>query len=236
MTMLHDPPHHLVGGMLVDGVPDWPRDQQSLGTEGSLHYLVFPQTGSRVRLYACYGFEGHERFTGSGREQNLLEAFRALRCLPLGGAIAQGTPIGPFHSVSNEDHWIDSPVAPGLVLLGDAAGYNDPITGQGLSIALRDVRILRDLILEGVRESDGFRSYVDDRRERMHRLRVAAQFWAILHAEFGPEAAARRSRALRRALVEGQPSPIMALFAGPEALPAEAFASETIAALLASDP
>ncbi len=234
MRMLHDAPHHLVGGMLVDGVPDWPRDQQSLGTEEHLHYLVFPQTGSRVRLYACYGLDGHQRFTGPGREQNLLAAFH-LRCLPLGDAISQGTPIGPFHSVSNEDHWVDDPVTPGVVLLGDAAGYNDPITGQGLSIALRDVRILRDLILEGVREPDSFRPYVEDRRERMRRLRVTAQFWAALHTEFGPEAAARRSRALRRAFVEGQLSPIPAIFAGPETLPPEAFAPETIAVLLAPD-
>jgi 2-polyprenyl-6-methoxyphenol hydroxylase-like FAD-dependent oxidoreductase len=234
MTMLHDEPHHFIGGMLVDGVPEWPRDRQSLGTEGNLHYLVFPQTGSRVRLYACYGLSGHQRFTGPGREQNLLSAFR-LKCLPLGNAIARGTPIGPFHSISNEDHWVDDPVAAGVVLLGDAAGYNDPITGQGLSITLRDVRILRDLILDGICDLDGFRPYAEDRRERMRRLRVAAQFWATLHAEFGPDAAARRARALRRALVEGRPSPIMAVFAGPETLPPEAYTPETVAALLAPE-
>jgi 2-polyprenyl-6-methoxyphenol hydroxylase-like FAD-dependent oxidoreductase len=165
----------------------------------------------------------------------LLAAFH-LKCLPLGDAIARGTPIGPFHSVSNEDHWVDSPVAPGVVLLGDAAGYNDPITGQGLSITLRDARILRDLILAGVREPDGFRPYADERRERMYRLRVTAQFWSVLRAEFGPEAAARRSCALRRVFVEGQQSPLLALHAGPETLPAEAFAPETIAALLSPDP
>ncbi|HEY2618946.1 MAG TPA: FAD-dependent monooxygenase, partial [Acetobacteraceae bacterium] len=64
MTMMRDQPHHLIGGMLVDGVPDWPRDQQSLGTEGDFHYLVFPQGGSRLRLYACYGFGNHYRFAG----------------------------------------------------------------------------------------------------------------------------------------------------------------------------
>jgi 2-polyprenyl-6-methoxyphenol hydroxylase-like FAD-dependent oxidoreductase len=234
MTMLNDEPHHFIGGMLVDDVPDWPRDQQSIGTEGNLHYLVFPQTGSRVRLYACYGLNGHQHFTGPGREQNLLAAFR-LKCLPLGDAIAQGTPIGPFHSVSNEDHWVDDPVAPGVVLLGDAAGYNDPITGQGLSITLRDVRLLRDLILDGIRDSDGFRPYADERRERMRRLRVTAQFIATLYAQFGPDAASRRARALRRAFAEGQPSPIIALLAGPEVLPPEAFAPETTAALLAPD-
>ncbi|MBV8400869.1 MAG: FAD-dependent monooxygenase [Acetobacteraceae bacterium] len=234
MAVLRDEPHHLIGGMLVDGVPDWPREQQSLGTEGDIHYLVFPQQGARVRLYACYGFGGHQRFTGPGREQNLLAAFR-LKCLPLGDAIAQATPIGPFHSVSNEDVWVDSPVAPGVVLLGDAAGFNDPITGQGLAITLRDARILRDLILRGARKPDDFRPYVDERRERMRRLRIAAQFAAVLRVEFGPEAAERRARATRRALAEGWPSPMLASLTGPERLPSEAYAPESLAALLAPE-
>jgi 2-polyprenyl-6-methoxyphenol hydroxylase-like FAD-dependent oxidoreductase len=234
MAVMRDEPHHLIGGMLVDGVPDWPREQQSLGTEGDIHYLIFPQTGDRVRLYACYGLNGHQRFTGPGREQNLLAAFR-LKCLPLGDAIARGTPIGPLHSVSNEDVWVESPVAPGVVLLGDAAGFNDPITGQGLAITLRDARILRDLILSGARKPDDFRPYVDERRERMRRLRIAAQFAAVLRVEFGPEAAERRARATRRALVEGWPSPIRASLTGPDALPPEAYAPESLSALLAPE-
>ena len=44
------------------------------------------------------------------------------------------------------DTWTDSPCAPGVVLLGDAAGWNDPIIGQGLSIALRDVRMVADVV------------------------------------------------------------------------------------------
>ena len=38
------------------------------------------------------------------------------------------------------------PFVPGVVLIGDAAGHDDPIIGQGLSIAYRDVRIVRDLM------------------------------------------------------------------------------------------
>jgi 2-polyprenyl-6-methoxyphenol hydroxylase-like FAD-dependent oxidoreductase len=233
MEMARDEPHHFIGGMLVDGVPEWPREQQSLGTEGHLHYLVFPQKGSRVRLYACYGSEYRDRFTGAGREQNLLAAFR-LKCLPLGDAIAKGEPIGPFHSVSNEDQWVDNPVAPGVVLLGDAAGFNDPLIGQGLSITLRDVRMLRDLILNGAQDVRDFTPYVEERRERMRRLRVTARFWSVLHVEFGADAASRRARALHRMFAEGQSSPFMAIFAGPETLPAEAFEPRTIAAVLAA--
>jgi flavin-dependent dehydrogenase len=39
------------------------------------------------------------------------------------------------------------------VLIGDAAGHNDPIIGDGLPIALRDARIVRDLVLDGARDA-----------------------------------------------------------------------------------
>jgi|SRR5215469_7703262 len=64
---LRDEPHNLIGGMLVDGVHEWPQDTLAIGTEGDLHYLIFPQGGTKLRLYACYGFAERERFTGAGR-------------------------------------------------------------------------------------------------------------------------------------------------------------------------
>jgi len=141
-------PHNLLGGMLVANVPDWPRHVQAIGTEDRLHYLVFPQGRDLVRLYACYDFADRHRFTGPEREARLLQAFR-LKSVPYAEAILGGTPISPFHAYSNEDHWIDDPTLPGVVLVGDAAGHNDPITGQGLSIAARDVRIVSDILLFG---------------------------------------------------------------------------------------
>ena len=232
--VLHDEPHNLIGGMLIDGVPEWPQDVMELGTEGAIHHLVFPQGGAKLRLYVCYGFAGREWFTGVGRERNLLDAFR-LKCLPLGEEIARGEPIGPFHSYSNEDHWVDRPVAPGVVLIGDAAGHNDPITGQGTSITLRDARIVQEIIRDGDRRPSAFEPYIEERRERMRRLRITARFATTLRVEFGPAAAARRERAMRRIVVDKWLAPLGAGLAGPEALPAEAFEPRTIDALLADN-
>jgi 2-polyprenyl-6-methoxyphenol hydroxylase-like FAD-dependent oxidoreductase len=233
--VLHDEPHNLLGGMLIDGVPDWPQNVWETGTEGDIQHLVFPQGGGKLRLYVCYGFAGRERFTGAGRERNLLDAFR-LKCMPLGESIARGEPIGPFHSYSNEDHWVERPVAPGVVLIGDAAGHNDPETGQGLSIAMRDVRIVQDIILAGDRRPSAFEPYIDERLERMRRLRIAARLATMLRAEFGPAAATRRARALGRIRSGKWLSPIPAgVLRGPETLPAEAYEQRTIDALLADD-
>jgi 2-polyprenyl-6-methoxyphenol hydroxylase-like FAD-dependent oxidoreductase len=91
------------------------------------------------------------------------------------------------------DSWTDQPYAPGVVLIGDAAGWNDPIIGQGLSIALRDVRIVTDVIRDGWDWSTvAFVGYGEERRERMRRLRVTAQVITDLLATFTPAGVARR--------------------------------------------
>src|SRR6202035_424750 len=124
---------------------------------------------------------------------------------------------------------------PGVVLIGDAAGHNDPVLGQGLSIALRDVRLVNEILGEAKaagREPD-FRSYVEERAERMRRLRITAQVATTLRVEFGQEARERRARVGKR-VAAGQLGPLPASLIGPERLPAEAFLPESIERLLAS--
>ena len=230
-SVLADEPHNLIGGMLVEGVPDWPQDLQVIGTEGRTHFLVFPQGGDRVRLYLCYDFANKAPYTGPQRQENLISAFVGLSCLPYAQSIAKARPIGPFNSFSNEDHWIEDPTAPGVVLVGDAAGHNDPIIGQGLSIALRDVRLVSEAILADGEEL--FSHYVEERLERMRRLRITARLAVTLRAEYGEEARRRRQRAGGRMRVAKMLSPGPAAIIGPEKLPAAAFEQATIDALLA---
>ena len=230
-----DEPRNLLGGMLVKGVPSWPRDMQVIGVEGRFHFLVFPQGDDLLRLYGSYHFADKSRFDGPDRRAKLIDAFGKLTCLPYAEAIAVSTPIGPFNSFSNEDHWIDDPTCPGVVLIGDAAGHNDPIIGQGLSIALRDVRLVSEVLGEAkaAGHEPDFRPYVQERAERMRRLRITAQVATTLRVEFGSEARERRARVGRR-VAAGQLGPLPASLIGPERLPAEAFLPETIEKLLAS--
>ena len=225
-------PHNLLGGMLVANVPDWPRQIQAIGTEDRLHFLVFPQGKDLVRLYACYDFSDRQKFAGPDRAARLLQAYR-LKCLPHAEAIIGGTPISPFYSYSNEDHWIDDPTLPGVVLIGDAAGHNDPITGQGLSIAARDVRIVSEILLSTKYwDRLDLEAYVDERRERLRRLRITAGLATKIRVEFGEDAKQRRARVGNR-MLERQPSPLPAALIGPERLPAKAYMPETIERLMA---
>lgn len=220
-----DAPTHTIAGLLVDGVPGWPQGTASLGTEGDVMYFIFPQGGERLRLYACTSLEQRERFAGAAGPATVIETFQKLSCFPDMGIFDAAAPIGPCATLTGEDTWTEQPFTDGVVLVGDAAGYNDPIIGQGLSIALRDVRIVSDILLAGPDWSPGaLQPYVEERRERMRRLRFAAALLATLNTEFGSEAAARRASFFRR--VSEDPSlraPLGATAMGPEAVPEWAF-------------
>jgi len=228
-----DPPHNLIGGMLVSGVPEWPEDAYSIGTQGQMMYYVFPQGAGRLRLYSCWNAGPKHRFGGAERREKLLRAFSELTCLRHSESIGRATPEGPFNAFSNEDHWVTDPTRPGVVLIGDAAGFTDPITGQGLSSALHDVRLVSDIVGEGDCSRHAFRPYVEQRTERMRRLRVTARLAATMRAEFGPAAAERRARVMARTRA-GWPSPVMSAFLGPDELPAHCFDPAAVEALLAA--
>lgn len=219
-----DPTHHLFAGLLVEGADAWPEEQQAIGVEGDRHFLIFPQGGGRARLYLGYALAQHKRLTGPDAAARFLDAFE-LRSLPEAEVFTQARPAGPCHSYGNEDTWTDSPAAPGVVLIGDAAGHNDPIIGQGLSITFRDVRLVSEALLASDDWSTAaFAGYAEERRERMRRLRFAASMAASLENEFGPEAEARRGRAGERLAADPTLGLwLFAAFAGPEALPEQAF-------------
>ena len=234
--VLHeDQQHHWFSGMLVEDVQGWPADLQCICTEGDVNALVFPQSQERVRLYLGFATAQRGRFHGPAGPQKFLEAF-ALKSIPGVQSIVHGRPAGPCNVYPNHDTWTDMPYAPGVVLIGDAAGRNDPITGQGLSITHRDVRLVRDVLLSGSDWSErAFTLFAEERAERMRRLRFAAAMTSVREAEFGPDARTRRRRL--HALSAQQPSLMAATFAafiGPEALPAEVFSQSAWDAFIAA--
>lgn len=219
-----DKPHHWFAGLLVEGVEGIDATRQTIGTEDRFGFLAFPQGGDRVRIYGGYPLEERGRFQGEDGPRAFLEAFR-MRCAPGNAAIAEGRPAGPLFSYFNNDSWTDDPFAEGAVLIGDAAGWNDPINGLGLSITYRDVRIVSDLLVAAGRQGEAdFSTYAEERSERMRRLRFAGHLQAALDMEFGEAARARREAYHRRRAadptigIHG-----MAILAGPETVPAEFF-------------
>ena len=178
-------------------------------------------------LYLGFGLDQPRRFTGPDGPRAFLESFR-FECMPDPDAFAGATPVSPSATYSNEDTWVDVPVRDGVVLIGDAAGWNDPITGQGLSITMRDVRVVSEVLQASDDWSAAaFAPYVEERRERMRRLRFGASMQSAIYNEFGPAAAARRLRAWSRFEAEPELSlPIVCSMIGPELAPAEVFTDD----------
>jgi menaquinone-9 beta-reductase len=228
-----DRPHHWFAGLLVDGADGWDAELQAIGTEEDFGFLAFPQGGGRVRVYGGYPLEQAQRFKGRDGPRRFLDAF-AMRSSPVNQALVAGRPAGPLFSYFNNDSWTEEPFAEGVVLVGDAAGWNDPIVGLGLSITYRDVRMVSDLLLgSGDWSPAALRPYAEERAERMRRLRFAASIQAALDMEFGPQARERRRRHFERSA--GDPSlglHGLAVMAGPEAAPAEYFTEQSRARVL----
>jgi 2-polyprenyl-6-methoxyphenol hydroxylase-like FAD-dependent oxidoreductase len=233
VTLHQNKPHHMFGGMLVEGAKGWNATKQAIGTEGDFAFLAFPQGDGRVRIYGSYALDDRRRFAGEGGEQAFLEAFR-MNCSPDNVHLADGKPAGPLRSYFNNDSWTDEPFAKGVVLIGDAAGWNDPIVGQGLSITYRDVRIVSELLKSTSEWNVAlFAPYAEERSERMRRLRFAGEITSVLDAEFGDAARARRLSYFERAAADPMlKAHGIAVMAGPELLPPELFTPEHRARVL----
>lgn len=193
-----DEPHHLFSGLLIDDADGFPEDLQVIGSTDEVHYLALPQGSGRVRLCIGFPFSDRHRYTGEVGARNFLGAFDT-PSFPYTNAILNSTSVSPHATYANEDAWIDIPFAPGVVFVGDAAGWNDPINGQGLSITFRDVRITSELLKSTSGwSSSTFHEYASERRVRMSNLRFAARVSSKMNNEFGPEAVESRTRAKTR--------------------------------------
>jgi len=228
-----DKPHHWFAGLLVEGAHGWDEELQAIGTEGDFAFLAFPQGKGRVRLYGGYALEQRKRFSGTGARRDFLDCFRMISA-PDTKYLAAATPAGPLYSYFNNDSWTDAPCAAGVVLIGDAAGWNDPIIGLGLSITYRDVRMVSDILKASEDWSvAAFKPYADERRERMRRLRFVAELSATLDVEFGATARERRRSYHERAAADMSLALHgVAVMGGPEMVPPETYTAEYRARVL----
>ena len=234
ITLERQDPITYIAGLLLDGLDGVP-EQDVLAGEGDTFFVMLHQGGGRARVYLIPGLSGQHRFSGPNGTSRFLEAC-ALSCLPWGDQVAAARPAGPCATYPGDDTWTATPYTDGVVLIGDAAGHNDPIIGQGLSIAMRDARTVRDVVLDGGRSADAFAAYGAERMERMRRLRFLADVVAVAQGEDADNRAARRAFMLER--TSSMDPEVMTLlfgmFAGPETVPAELFDDGLLARIRAA--
>lgn len=141
-TLHQDPGRLVVAGVLYEGL-DAPEDSvhdfQSprLGQAA----LIFPIGGQRFRSYfVSWVAQRAPPISGSGHTREFLDA-----CVDTGVPrewYEHARVVGPLAAYPGADSWVEHPCHGGVVLIGDAAATSDPTWGCGLSLTLRDVRVL----------------------------------------------------------------------------------------------
>lgn len=215
-------PTAAVVGLLVTGVGDpdaTTPDDVVLETDQGMGLLLH-QGGGRARAYHVVPLDDRARYAGVGGADALLADLRAGRP-EVRELLSNATLAGPCASFQNIESWTDLPARGSVVLVGDAAGQSDPAIGCGLSVAMRDVCTVRDLILAGANTATDFASYGAQRADLLRRLRLIARVMIASVVAPGDDRSARRAW-LRSAVAAMDPDVfplIVGMFAGPESIP-----------------
>ena len=137
ITLEHQDATTHIAGLLLDGLDGVPDEFDAVVSDSDRFTLLFHQGNGRARAYLCVGDSAQKAFAGPDGTRRFLERWND-SAYPWGKDVAAGTPAGPCSTYPGDDTWTAEPFADGVLLIGDAAGHNDPIIGQGLSIAMRD--------------------------------------------------------------------------------------------------
>ncbi|MGB3328926.1 MAG: NAD(P)/FAD-dependent oxidoreductase [Thermomicrobiales bacterium] len=189
-TARRDPVHHSIAGAIVSGLHLAPDSAHQAYFPGGFT-MVFPQAGGTNRIYYVCPLPVAERLQREDLPAAIIEAMRPW--LPE-GSIGDWKGEGPAGFFPNSDIVVDRTFASDVVLIGDAAGANDPSQGHGLALAFRDVHALRDLLAASSDWSGVPAEFAAAQRTARETLRQHAIWSAPLMTDLGPEADALRDR------------------------------------------
>ncbi len=210
-----DPTHHVIGGCLVDAIDLDPDAAHMAWYPGGIS-LFFRRADGQARAYLICQSEAAEAMRG----RNAMAPFLATCAAAFpGGAFARVRAVGPVAFFPGIDTYADRIAGEGIVLIGDAAGANDPSQGQGISLTFRDVRELRDLLLEQKWQA-AIEEFARRRPSWYEPLRAYAIWQGPLFTDVGPDADTARARQRRAAEHDRWSNGYGAIHAlGPEGLP-----------------
>jgi len=213
-TVQRDPEDLMIAGILLENVPAAEDTLQGIYNFalGQIA-IVIPQGGGRVRIYLCYHDATQARFQGPG---DVGRFFDGCRKTGANAALFEGVrQAGPLATFSSAHSWVDHPFRDGVALVGDSASSSDPTWGQGLSLTLRDARVLRDHLMSTDDWNAAGHAYADEHCGYAGRLHTFHQWMSAMYLGMGPEADARRARAMPLIGADPTRQPD-ALFVGPD--------------------
>ncbi len=198
-----DPDELLAAGLLVQG---------EMETCDAVNVFIGEAAGqiaavTRIApgLYRLYFFYHVDSISGrlSG-DRDVQAAFSHMRTVGVPTEwLADARPEGPLATFDGTHRWVERPYRDGVLLVGDAAGASDPSWGSGLSRTLRDIRLLRDVLVSGTDWPAAGAEYAGLHDEFWEPLRDVERLSAKALMSVGPDGASRRGRALE--ILEGVP-------------------------------
>ena len=190
-SLTYDPTHHALGGVLAQGLGLATDRIHQAYMEGGFAF-VSPQADDRARIYLVTSSEDGaaiQRAPDAGDQM----VRRLIDATPDGYTTGDWRIIGPAGFFSNATATAVLPSSTGTVLIGDAAGRNDPSQGHGLSLVFHDVATLTSLLdeLPWSEVPDTFHAH---RANVFETLRQHAHWNERQATETGPEIDALRER------------------------------------------
>ena len=209
------PPGVLTVGVLFEEMWGIPDDASYVLFNPSLGQSVpvFPQGQGRVRAYFCYHSQAPYRLQGERDVPRLIEE-----------SVRTGTPaaffqgaraVGPLATFEGADRWVPHPYRMGVALIGDAAASTEPTFGQGMSLTLRDARVLRDHLLSQEDWHMAGQAYAEDHDRYYGAVRTVQHWFKQLFFAPGPETEARQDSVVPLLIQDATRIPDV-LFSGPE--------------------
>jgi len=190
---VRDPVHQFIGGCLIDDV-DLDPDAAHVGYVAGGSAMMFRQASGKARAYLVARPETAQSMRGPAVAPALIAA--CARALP-DGALRRARAVGPAAFFPGADVLADRIAGDGVVLIGDAAGANDPTQGQGLSLVFKDVREISQLLLNTDDWQTAIAEFARLRPRWYEPLRAHAMWEAPLVTGIGAAADAARERVAR---------------------------------------
>ena len=184
-----------IGGILME---DCPLDDSAMyffmNPSAGTASPIFPQGEKRARLYLVTRVEAGPGHSGKGDLPAFLEGCE--RAGVDGSLLKSARYSGPLATFKGAGSWVDHPYRDGVALVGDAAGHSDPAWGQGLSLTFRDVRVLRERLLQSDDWDAAMEAYAHEQHVYYTMTHTIEGWFSQLFYDVGPDADARRSRAM----------------------------------------
>lgn len=212
---IRDPLHHVIGGCLVADLDVEPDAAHRANFPGGMS-LIFRHANGNARAYVVCAPERAESMRGANAQSTFIALCAS--AFP-DGAFARARSVGPAAFFPGIDVFASKIAGDRIVLIGDAAGANDPSQGQGLSLTFRDVRELHSLLAEDDWDS-AIAEFARRRPAWYEPLRALAMWVGPLVTDVGPAADEARERAAAAEAADPSLWGYAAIHAlGPEGLP-----------------